>query len=585
MKRTIKLVSAASLLLAAVSPIQSARAANPNVTLPASLSIAPSSSAVSLGLSNAVIGGSLSGTVVVAIKLKNAMYGEFLKQPVTTGLTITDTYGGSTSTGFYELIETGTVSNINAALAAMTITTPANVGAPSLWITADTYDANWKYNTNTHHFYWVGATAESYDSANSEAKGKSYLGFTGYLATVTSVSEKNFVHGLTASSFWLGGTDGISVANTWRWDPNGGSPEANTIFYDVNSVGPNGYYNWNSGEPNGGTRENWLQMGADGGWNDLDNGGTSLLAMVEVGASGGDLFGATAGTNVSTMPINTTSGSSIIYGLTEQSYFSNGTVAPNLGQALQQCGTTVYQQPQISYQYGASASYGPYAANTASGAPSYTGDTCYLDDFWITRWQGYVSVPSTANGVKFQAISDDGETVTVNATSVISAWGDFQVTKTSGVISGINKNAYYAIDVFFYENAGGASMSLWWDLGDGNGFVLIPAWAFTTTAPATTTATYSLSSGASATYRIASTITETSTIGGKVTFIAQGKAIPGCKGINTVFSAGTYNATCTWKPSFHRDTTVTSSFTPYGNQYTTANVTKVIPVAARATKR
>lgn len=214
---------------------------------------------------------------------------------------------------------------------------------------------------------------------------------------------------------WLGGTDGTVIANTWKWDPTGGSPETGTIFYDANASYA-GYSNWNSGEPNGGTTENWLQMGTNGQWNDLNNGGTSLLAAVEVGDSGGDIFAATAGSNVTTMPISAQSGSSVIYGLTEQSYFSNGAVSPSLTQPMQQCGTTVYQTPQINLLWGLSGNGSPSSNNTATNAIStYTGDTCYLTDLWITRWTGYVTVPATATGVKFQANSDDGESVTVKS--------------------------------------------------------------------------------------------------------------------------------------------------------------------------
>jgi hypothetical protein len=164
--RGVAKVGLLALFLTLVSPLQTVQAANSNVTLPASLSITPNTTNQNLGLGGSAITG-LSGTIVVAIKLKNAIYGEILKQPVTTGLTITENYGGDIANGFYEAIETGTVANINAALNAMTITTPSNVGAPTLWITASSYDSTWKYNSNTHHFYWVGATTESYDAANT----------------------------------------------------------------------------------------------------------------------------------------------------------------------------------------------------------------------------------------------------------------------------------------------------------------------------------------------------------------------------------------------------------------------------------
>ena len=102
--RRARIGVAASMALALLLPAPQAHAANANVTLPSSFSIAPNTADQNLNLGNSVI-SNLSGTIVVAIKLKNAMYGEFLKQPTTTGLTITDAYGGSVTSGFYERSE------------------------------------------------------------------------------------------------------------------------------------------------------------------------------------------------------------------------------------------------------------------------------------------------------------------------------------------------------------------------------------------------------------------------------------------------------------------------------------------------
>jgi hypothetical protein len=439
-----------------------------------------------------------------------------------------------------------------------------------------------KWSAQRNHFAKIGGS-----NADLESKGKSYLGFTGYLATVTSSAENTFVNGLTASSFWLGGTD-LTTAGIWKWDPSGGSPEAGTTFYLESPATSIGFTNWNSGEPNGGTGEYDLQVSTSDVWNDLNDSGNSLIAMTEVGGNGGDIFATTAGANVSTMSISTTSGSSIIYGLTSQSYFSNGTSSPSTTQALQPCGTVVYQQPQINYVWGASGLGSPSSANIATNAIStYTGDTCYVTDSWITRWTGYVSVPSTATSVKFQANSDDGESLTVNSTPALSYWGEGQGAKTSATISGINKNSYYSIDLWFYENASSAQMYLLWDIGDGNGFVLVPPWALTTTVPTQTVMNYSVGGGSTATYRLNNIITETSTVGGKVTFSVQGKPLPGCKGVNTTFTVATgiYNATCTWKPSLHKPVNVKVSLAPYGGQFNSATSANDVLVIARSGKR
>ncbi len=73
------------------------------------------------------------------------------------------------------------------------------------------------------------------------------------------------------------------------------------------------------------------------------------------------------------------------------------------------------------------------------------------------------------------------------------------------------------------------------------------------------TLTATLSGPATAVYRQASTLTLASTINAKVTFLSNGKRIPGCINISTDNSL---NATCTWKPSNRGRATVTATVTP-----------------------
>ena len=90
----------------------------------------------------------------------------------------------------------------------------------------------------------------------------------GYLATITSAAEESFVVNHVINGFgatWLGGEtttdrpDGSTVnQSTWFWITG---PEANTQFT---------YTNWHTGEPSGGfgATTEWLQINADGTWND-----------------------------------------------------------------------------------------------------------------------------------------------------------------------------------------------------------------------------------------------------------------------------------------------------------------------------
>ena len=69
-------------------------------------------------------------------------------------------------------------------------------------------------------------------------------------------------------------------------------------------------------------------------------------------------------------------------------------------------------------------------------------------------------------------------------------------------------------------------------------------------------------SASTATYRALSQLTATISPDGKVTFYANGKAIPGCKN-----RSGTTSATCNWKPAQIGRINITANFVPNSNNY------------------
>ena len=88
-------------------------------------------------------------------------------------------------------------------------------------------------------------------NANAQAQTLTLGGQTGYLASVHSVAENNFLLGLSSDG-WIGLND-IAVEGTYVWT----SGEANT------------FTNWNGGEPNDLFGEDAVHLNG-GGWNDLD---------------------------------------------------------------------------------------------------------------------------------------------------------------------------------------------------------------------------------------------------------------------------------------------------------------------------
>jgi hypothetical protein len=100
--------------------------------------------------------------------------------------------------------------------------------------------------------------------AFANASALSFLGRQGYLATITSQGEQDFLHGLSTTNAWIGA---VYANGAWRW---GSGPEANKSFFGVATPDIN-YSYWNSGEPNGNAGEpgatiNWNS--GTGQWND-----------------------------------------------------------------------------------------------------------------------------------------------------------------------------------------------------------------------------------------------------------------------------------------------------------------------------
>lgn len=143
-------------------------------------------------------------------------------------------------------------------LAGLTIAAQA---APVQWTGA---------GSNGHYYEYISAGVD-WGTARQQALASSYLGMQGYLATITSASENQFLISSQFGLAWIGGSDEWNSANEtdqniWKWMDG---PEAGQIFWNNGSSVM--YSNWAPGEPNnccGG--EDYLQFawGSGGTWND-----------------------------------------------------------------------------------------------------------------------------------------------------------------------------------------------------------------------------------------------------------------------------------------------------------------------------
>ena len=144
-------------------------------------------------------------------------------------------------------------SKVKTALAATALALAAGTAqaAPVQWTAGSGGNDNW-------YEVIFGTSSLTWSSANALATSSTYLGATGYLASVTSAAEDAFLNTLNPNNVraWLGGTD-AAVEGVWEWT----SGEAFT------------YTNWAGGEPNNLYNEDYLTGWWTGtNWNDLPDG-------------------------------------------------------------------------------------------------------------------------------------------------------------------------------------------------------------------------------------------------------------------------------------------------------------------------
>uniref|UniRef100_I5AQ28 DUF5648 domain-containing protein n=1 Tax=Eubacterium cellulosolvens (strain ATCC 43171 / JCM 9499 / 6) TaxID=633697 RepID=I5AQ28_EUBC6 len=129
------------------------------------------------------------------------------------------------------------------------------------------------YFKGTKHYYQYITGSYKWSDAYNAAKGMTYAGREGYLATITSPEEDLFIYHAASVVGWLGGTDSIHGQQSgqyyegdftedgddqdWYWACG---PEIGTVFYHGSGWAKQdyeqaaGYINWcTSGEPTGGT--------------------------------------------------------------------------------------------------------------------------------------------------------------------------------------------------------------------------------------------------------------------------------------------------------------------------------------------
>lgn len=357
----------APLFLLGIANPQIAFAA-PSVSLPTTLTAGTSFTNVNsqgaLSISGYNVGASIQVTV-------SATSGN-LKIVTTTGLTAPTGYtsaawtsGTATEIAFY-----GSQTDVSNALNSMQYKASA-VDAPAT-ITVTSFVAGAAYNSTTGHFYeivengsvinWELARCKAlYSNLDiSVSAGASLMntnrctssttltrrtlgGLQGYLATITTQAEHEFIYSKLTGTGWIGGADTDSEG-TFIWMDG---PEKGQVFWTSASTqrgttttvsgsvagfsyGSNRYNYFNTGEPNdAGGVEDFAEFGfgANGSWNDCQNACNRTRYVIEYGENGDALSGASGTINVNPRsPVSTETDTAI--SLSGSQFLSSAQEAP-----------------------------------------------------------------------------------------------------------------------------------------------------------------------------------------------------------------------------------------------------------------
>jgi len=231
------------------------------------------------------------------ISINNFVTGDMLSYTGTLPSGVTASY--NSTTGILTFSGSATPAQYQSLLRTVSYSTTAAAGSSkSLSFTVGSALA---YNG---HYYQYVSGSYTWANAKAAAAGQTLYGMQGYLATVTSQAENDFIQNKLQSEGWIGASDDYQQVVTsagaqiysnqnhsegkWYWVTG---PEKGTQFSsgDDNPVAvSNRYMNWNGGEPNNyNSSEHYGHMYTDGTWNDYFS-TTTFGYVVEFGGMTGD---------------------------------------------------------------------------------------------------------------------------------------------------------------------------------------------------------------------------------------------------------------------------------------------------------
>lgn len=297
MKSLQRLIGIATTALVAVTlalaPATALAATSPTITNPGTRNLPNLSTPVKVWLHDTTPLAGLTGTIKIVASCGAGDPDCTLTISTTTDLSAAVGYNSSDwLTGAPELGFVGTRAAVNAALATMTVALSA---AKTTTVTVNATASNvaaLELDDGTHYYEFVTADGNvTWEAARTLATARTLNGLSGYLVSVTSQAENDFVASKVGSApAWLGGND-TAIDGTWVWadapetDPFWIAGTCATGLKGMCSLSGIDHFNyWNDTEPNNYFGyENALQImsGGTGWWNDLLSSAQYLPYVVE----------------------------------------------------------------------------------------------------------------------------------------------------------------------------------------------------------------------------------------------------------------------------------------------------------------
>ncbi len=230
------------------------------------------------------VNGFTSEVLLTSIGLVNPPAGTTFSITTTTGLSFASGY--NTWSNITRISFTGTQANVNNALSSLKINTSSTLGNVQISVSTTVNPTGYYYNATNGHFYRPISGTSSYTSAKNTSATQTFKGQTGYLVTITSQDEQNFIGAnVPGNNIWIALSDRLQEGY-WRVDAG---PENGTLINIGNYNGnpqSGTYQNWCGGEPNDAGGEDYAVTKWGGGncWNDLPDGaGWTSGYVVEFG--------------------------------------------------------------------------------------------------------------------------------------------------------------------------------------------------------------------------------------------------------------------------------------------------------------